>query len=469
MLPSPLRTMAKQYDTIILGAGWAGAVASRTLAAKGHSVLVLEARDRIGGRARTWQGEGAKIDIGCSWIHGYKEGNPARGIAKEVGVNAVLPEAAEGVIYGPDGPLPKDQADALRTTLSTTLASTQNPHPAPPASSSLASVLLPPGTPALSAALARSLEIPLGLTLEQASHKWAGWEGATSYAGSDAAPVGGYESLVSKVFAASGADIKLNAEVTSVSSPFPATGPVTVTTKTGETFSAPSVLSTLPLGVLQSLPSNFFSPPLPPLRSETISHTHVGVLEKLLVQYPTAWWPRAAEVGSYTFLPTGPAPTETSSLEEIFSGSTLVTANFAGPGLPDKTPTLLTYLSETPARAVLKHKKEDVVAAWHAFLVKRFGAQGDVPKPTGSEVTNWLTDPFSLGATSTPSAATSGTEAERTPMDFKELGRPVWGGSLGFAGEHTDMENRGSVAGAVVSGLREGERVARFLALQREA
>ena len=44
-------------------------------------------------------------------------------------------------------------------------------------------------------------------------------------------------------------------------------------------------------------------------------------------------------------------------------------------------------------------------------------------------------------------------------MDFKELSRPVWDGKLGFAGEHTEMEHRGSVAGAVgqwSEGGREG-------------
>lgn len=48
-------------------------------------------------------------------------------------------------------------------------------------------------------------------------------------------------------------------------------------------------------------------------------------------------------------------------------------------------------------------------------------------------------------------------------MDFKELGRPVWEGRLGFAGEHTEMEHRGSVAGAVVSGSREAGRIDRYL------
>jgi lysine-specific histone demethylase 1B len=190
-----------------------------------------------------------------------------------------------------------------------------------------------------------------------------------------------------------------------------------------------------------------------------VEGVHVGVLEKLLVRYPEAWWPKAATTGGYTFLPTAAPPTESSTALEVLEGSTLIVANFAAGTLPPgPAPILLAYLSETPATALLKKPSEEVGAAFHAFLEKRFGTQG--PKPEEVQLTGWLNDEFARGATTTPSIKSQG---ERSPMDFKELSRPLWNGRLGWAGEHTEMENRGSVAGAVISGLREAARVERLL------
>lgn len=81
--------------TLVIGAGWSGLIAALRLAEAGRRVTVIEARERIGGRAFTHEfdaGEGkgqVKVDMGCSWMHGYEEGNPARALAERYSVVSV--------------------------------------------------------------------------------------------------------------------------------------------------------------------------------------------------------------------------------------------------------------------------------------------------------------------------------------------------------------------------------------------
>ncbi|WP_417431960.1 flavin monoamine oxidase family protein [Kiloniella sp.] len=70
-------------DVIIVGAGIAGVTAARTLMQHGVSVLVLEARDRIGGRAYTEQETfGVPYDHGCTWLHSADE-NPLSSLIRD--------------------------------------------------------------------------------------------------------------------------------------------------------------------------------------------------------------------------------------------------------------------------------------------------------------------------------------------------------------------------------------------------
>ena len=58
-----------QVDIVVIGAGAAGIAAARRLMRPGLSVLVLEARDRVGGRAHTLRIQGEGLDMGCGWLH----------------------------------------------------------------------------------------------------------------------------------------------------------------------------------------------------------------------------------------------------------------------------------------------------------------------------------------------------------------------------------------------------------------
>jgi len=66
-------TDKEPLDVIVIGAGAAGLAAGRTLLDAGLSVRVLEARDRIGGRAWTESKTfGFPFDRGCHWLHSAK-------------------------------------------------------------------------------------------------------------------------------------------------------------------------------------------------------------------------------------------------------------------------------------------------------------------------------------------------------------------------------------------------------------
>lgn len=76
--------MLNEVDVAVIGAGAAGLAAGTRLAGGGVKCLVLEARDRIGGRAYTTLVEGHALDLGCGWLHSA-DVNPFVDEAKRLG------------------------------------------------------------------------------------------------------------------------------------------------------------------------------------------------------------------------------------------------------------------------------------------------------------------------------------------------------------------------------------------------
>ncbi len=76
----PVSGAGKGLKVVVVGAGMAGLFAAARLAESGAEVVVLEARDRIGGRIFTDRSLGVPVEHGANFIHGY-HGNPVADLA----------------------------------------------------------------------------------------------------------------------------------------------------------------------------------------------------------------------------------------------------------------------------------------------------------------------------------------------------------------------------------------------------
>lgn len=101
LLPSRVGAeLPTRPDVVVIGAGAAGLAAARTLIEKGKSVAVLEARNRIGGRAYTETSTfGVPYDHGCHWLHVAKL-NPWIKYGKKHGFNVYAAPDEEAVYVG---------------------------------------------------------------------------------------------------------------------------------------------------------------------------------------------------------------------------------------------------------------------------------------------------------------------------------------------------------------------------------
>ena len=66
------------FDVVVIGAGLAGLACARALKAVGLNAVVLEARDRLGGRVHSVDVDGIDVELGAQWVHDDAASHPAR-------------------------------------------------------------------------------------------------------------------------------------------------------------------------------------------------------------------------------------------------------------------------------------------------------------------------------------------------------------------------------------------------------
>ena len=424
---------------VVVGAGIAGLTVANALAHGGVECVVVEARDRIGGRLHTVDLAGSPVDLGGSWIH-TPVGNPMRAFARqaEVPCRSANPlselagfDCAEGRRLSAaevEASL-NMQLEGFPEAMGRLLAEL-----GPDASAAdgieafVADAGLAPG-PARRArqALHALVEAESADLAERQSLRWM-WneiEYGGHYFGD--VPEGGYGRLVEAM--AAGVDLRLGVDVAEVARS--ASG-VLVRGRDGTTEEGSHVVATVPLGALKRGALRF-SPALPSDRLAAIERLGFGRYEKVALRFDEPFW-RAAGLPHAMIFPRDPEA----------HVAWVIGHDAFGAG-----PVLVFHVFHSAAGHVLD-VTADAAAQWAlGLLAEAIGSSP--PAPAAVAVTSWATDPYSGGAyTHLPPGA--------TPADADLLGEPI-GGRLLFAGEHTQSARIAYADGAMTSGIREAKRL----------
>ncbi|MEM7123238.1 MAG: NAD(P)/FAD-dependent oxidoreductase [Pseudomonadota bacterium] len=271
-LPAVARAqVTSEPDVVVIGAGSAGIAAAKRLIADGRSVVVLEANDRIGGRAWTESETfGVPFDHGCSWIQTAKVDmflEAAESYGFDVQPHSGADEAlyvgdreANDTEYGQYG----DAYDAVVGAISDAGRSGQDVA---------ASTVMPKMPFSVTSqswiAMGMSVDMDEMSTLDW----WSGADAGTTYLIKQ-----GFGTLVSRL----GADVPVMLSTPATKIAWGSDG-VTVTTPSGD-IRAKACIVTVSTGVLNA-GSIDFDPALPAAKQQAIADLPMGLLAKVALQF----------------------------------------------------------------------------------------------------------------------------------------------------------------------------------------
>lgn len=424
-----------QVEIVIVGAGIAGLAAASKLQAAGRQVVVVEARDRLGGRIHTDRSWTVPVELGATWVHGV-DGNPLMDLVQQCNLKTQMTDYENHWLYNSKGKLVKDSDhdeldDLLDDVLEELDQLREDMDEGDEDDLSLDDALevilahwklSPARRQMLDYAITAEIEHEYAANTRELSCYY--WDEGEVFEGDDCRFPEGYDQLVQHL--ANGLDIRLEHVVERVE--YSLSG-VQVVCDRG-TVTGDLVLVTLPLGVLKA-GSVEFAPALPSAKQKAIQRLGMGSLNKLVLRFPKVFWEKDAEILGYVPLAKGEW-VEFYNLHKVTQQPILVGLN-AG-----RYSRKLEALSD-----------EATIAGAMQVLRTIYGKA--VPDPVAALVTRWNADPFAGGAYSFMAKNAS-------PEDYDTLAQPV-GDRLFFAGEATSRQYAATVHGALLSGWREADRI----------
>lgn len=408
---------------IVVGAGAAGLGAARRLQDCGQNVIVLEGRDRIGGRVYTshrW--EECPVDMGASWIHG-RNNNPLTKLAAEAGIKGSETDYDNNVLYKNDGSEASDAFEhKYETRLNRILKLVR--ENATHSESVFDTLKRLKEWRSLAEEQRKILVHFLNVTVE---HELSGSlnelsalnpDDADEFSGEDLLLHGGYDQIFQNL--SKGLAIKLNTAVQKIDYGAPG---ISIVTNQG-VFMSDKLLVTVPIGVLKSGAISF-DPPLPESKQQSIAALGSGLLEKLYLKFPHLFWDQDIELINWV------------SEEHGRWNEWLNLAYYT------QQPVLLGFNAADYARRIASMEEKDVVADAMEMLQHIYG-QG-IPQPTGWQLSKWHQDPFALGSYSFNAV---GVSRETRMILSENIEERIY-----FAGEATSLDYPATVHGAYLSGV----------------
>lgn len=406
----------RKETVLVIGAGMAGLSAARDLASQGYPVSLLEARDRIGGRVWTSSKFGYPTDLGASWIEGAED-NPIKELADEHEVR-LKKDDEEWIYYNTLGKDVTKEVREVREQLRDELGDTENER-----------ISVKAGIPGEGVpreylyAFYNDLEGDSGADVE--NWAWSEWDRDSDFEGDSYFFPDGYGRLTEAL--AQGLTIHTNQAVSAIAQDGEG---VSVSTHAGKTFQADRVIVTLPLGVLKSGRVRF-TPALPAAKQEAIAALGMGLLDKVLLEFPEPFWP--LEMTNFGF-----ASERRGEFPETLNGLVI-----------SGKPYLMTFVAGSVARRLEALSDSEVVGRVREVYAHMFGVE--IPKPSNQLVTRWATDPWSLGSYSYQPVGVTEDARQTLAAPFDRVF---------FAGEATIAEHFATVHGAYISGRRAAAAIA---------
>jgi len=426
---------------VVIGAGMAGLSAATRLKASGFQVIVVESRERPGGRIWTDYSLGTAVDLGAAWIHGDSAGNPLMKMVDQYGLSTKATNWDETWLFDIGyGEIEDESWDRSWRRSEDIIERLYEAQSTASSQHSVADALAPilkrlSGDPIVKRGiqwfLASQIEVEYADNYDQLSLKH--WDMDEKFGGDDVIVGGGFQKIVEPM--TRGLDIRYRHVVDKVS--YDGSG-VRVTTNQGA-IECQRVVVTLPLGVLQQERVRF-EPQLPDEKITSIGRLGMGVMNKIALRFSKLFWPADA----YRL---GLLNSSTENLTEYY------------PMTPYSGEPIIVGLTRgRHAKSIEGASEKDVIH--QALLDLEFMYGSRLPhKVTGSVVTRWHSDEVSHGAYSHVSPGGSFS-------DYRTLARPL-GDQIFFAGEATHATYPGTVHGAYLSGERAAREIMKLVGSDR--